>query len=114
VPGRVSTGLSASAGASAAASQPRVGDRVTFRGNVAFVRFIGSTGFAGGQWAGLEMTEGSEGIHDGMSSVDKRRYYTCPRGRGVFVRPSQLAVQAAAAAAEAATATSPAPAVAAS
>jgi dynactin complex subunit len=80
-------------GAFAAAAAPiavNVGDTVIYKGSRGVVRFFGATSFAQGMWTGLEMLEGVDGIHDGTSSVDKKRYFTCPRGRGVFVRPSQL------------------------
>ena len=73
-----------------AATLPEVGITAAYKGSKAIVRFVGETGFAAGKWVGLEMVEGREGIHDGTSAVDKRRYFTCPQGRGIFVRPSQV------------------------
>jgi serine/threonine protein kinase len=77
-------------GAPTSPTMPAVGDTAVYKDHRAIVRFVGETGFATGQWVGLEMLEGREGIHDGTSAVDKRRYFTCPNGRGIFVRPSQV------------------------
>ena len=51
------------------------------------VRFVGSTQFAPGIWVGLELDD-DEGKNDG--SVKGQRYFTCPRKKGLFVRPTQL------------------------
>ena len=67
------------------------GDKVSYKGKEAVVRFRGETGFAPGVWLGLEMAEsGGEGLHDGRSFVDKVKYFDCPKGHGVFVRETQV------------------------
>lgn len=64
-------------------------EEVLYKGRRAVVRFNGATNFAPGTWIGLEMLEG-EGISDGSSFVDKRSYFSCPKGKGVFARASQI------------------------
>jgi serine/threonine protein kinase len=82
------TGPTASSVATAAAFA--VGDQVIYKNCRAVVQFSGPTTFGSGVWIGLEMLEGSEGTNDGASFVDKKRYFTCPKGKGVFVRASQI------------------------
>lgn len=72
------------------ANELHVGDQVTYKGYRAVVRFNGATAFGAGIWIGLEMLEGSEGTNDGSSFIDKKQYFTCPKGKGVFVRASQV------------------------
>ncbi|KPI84244.1 putative protein kinase [Leptomonas seymouri] len=72
------------------ANELHVGDQVTYKGCRAIVRFNGSTAFGAGIWIGLEMLEGNEGTNDGSSFIDKKQYFTCPKGKGVFVRASQV------------------------
>ncbi|EPY37889.1 protein kinase [Angomonas deanei] len=72
------------------ANELHVGDHVTYKGYKAVVRFNGSTTFGAGVWIGLEMLEGNEGTNDGSSFIDKKQYFTCPKGKGVFVRASQI------------------------
>jgi dynactin complex subunit len=67
-----------------------VGDTVFYKGNRAIVQYNGSATFGPGIWIGLEMLEGNDGTNDGASFVDKKRYFTCPKGKGVFVRASQV------------------------
>ncbi|KAI0484491.1 CAP-Gly domain-containing protein [Xylariaceae sp. FL0804] len=55
----------------------------------ATVRFVGQTGFALGDWVGLELEDDS-GKNDG--SVKDERYFDCPPGRGMFVRPHTVTV----------------------
>lgn len=76
------------------ANTVNVGERVFYKGKEAIVRFNGSTTFASGNWVGLEMLEAGSGLHDGSSYVDRKRYFTCPKGTGVFVRASQLSREA--------------------
>lgn len=66
------------------------GDKVLYKNCHAVVHFNGATTFGAGTWIGLEMLEGTEGTNDGSSVFDKRRYFTCPKGKGVFVRASQI------------------------
>ncbi|CAJ1022413.1 putative Protein kinase domain/Protein tyrosine kinase/CAP-Gly domain containing protein [Leishmania shawi] len=72
------------------ANELHLGDQVTYKGCRAIVRFNGSTAFGAGIWIGLEMLEGNEGTNDGSSFIDKKQYFTCPKGKGVFVRASQV------------------------
>ncbi|KAM9735140.1 LOW QUALITY PROTEIN: CAP-Gly domain-containing linker protein 1 [Menidia menidia] len=66
----------------------QVGDRVWVNGNKpGYVRFVGGTQFAPGQWAGIELDE-PIGKNDG--SVAGVRYFQCEDGRGIFTRPSKL------------------------
>lgn len=51
------------------------------------LRFLGSTRFRPGVWAGIEM-DTPEGRHDG--TVEGVQYFKCPPLHGVFVHPSKL------------------------
>lgn len=66
-----------------------IGEEVLYKGYRAIVRFNGSTNFGTGTWIGLEMLEG-EGLNDGYSFVDKKTYFLCPKGKGIFARAFQL------------------------
>ena len=66
------------------------GETVLYKGLRATIHFYGTTSFGPGVWLGLEMLEGNEGTNDGTSFVDKKRYFTCPKGKGVFLRTSQV------------------------
>ncbi|KEG10481.1 putative protein kinase [Trypanosoma grayi] len=72
------------------AKELQIGETVTYKGYRAVVRFNGPTAFGAGIWIGLEMMEGNEGTNDGSSFIDKKQYFTCPKGKGVFVRASQV------------------------
>lgn len=61
-----------------------------YKGAKATIHFFGTTSFGPGVWLGVEMMEGNEGTNDGTSFVDKKRYFSCPRGKGVFLRTSQV------------------------
>ncbi|KAJ3605747.1 hypothetical protein NHX12_027791 [Muraenolepis orangiensis] len=66
----------------------QVGEKVWVNGNKpGYVRFIGGTQFAPGQWAGIVLDE-AIGKNDG--SVAEVRYFQCEDGRGIFTRPSKL------------------------
>lgn len=66
----------------------QVGDKVWVNGSKpGYVRFIGGTQFAPGQWAGIVLDE-PIGKNDG--SVAGVRYFQCEDGRGIFTRPSKL------------------------
>jgi dynactin 1 len=52
-------------------------------GRQAIVRFVGATGFAPGEWVGVELDEGS-GKNDG--SVKGERYFDCSPNHGMFLR----------------------------
>ena len=72
-----------------------LGDRVqsvdNFRGTV---RFIGSVEGAAPQdgWVGVEWDADGRGKHDGCHQGV--RYFTCPDGKGSFVRPEKFLAQA--------------------
>jgi dynactin 1 len=55
------------------------------------IRFVGHTAFAQGDWVGIELDDGS-GKNDG--SVQGERYFDCPMGYGMFVRPTTITVLA--------------------
>ncbi|XP_061119267.1 CAP-Gly domain-containing linker protein 1-like isoform X1 [Conger conger] len=66
----------------------QVGERVWVNGNKpGFVRFLGETQFAPGQWAGVVLDD-PIGKNDG--SVAGVRYFQCEDQRGIFTRPSKL------------------------
>lgn len=66
----------------------KLGDRVLIAGQkVGTLRFCGSTQFATGQWAGIEMDE-SEGKNDG--SVGGVQYFKCPPKHGIFAPLSKI------------------------
>ncbi|XP_064163440.1 CAP-Gly domain-containing linker protein 1-like isoform X2 [Anguilla rostrata] len=66
----------------------QVGERVWVNGNKpGFVRFVGETQFAPGQWAGIVLDD-PIGKNDG--SVAGVRYFQCEDQRGIFTRPSKL------------------------
>ncbi|KAK8038945.1 CAP-Gly domain-containing protein [Apiospora rasikravindrae] len=58
-------------------------------GRKATVRFVGQTHFASGDWVGVELDDDG-GKNDG--SVQGERYFDCEMGRGMFVRPTTIAV----------------------
>lgn len=51
----------------------------------ATVQFVGNTHFAPGDWIGIELEDAS-GKNDG--AVQGQRYFNCPPGHGMFIRPS--------------------------
>lgn len=53
-------------------------------GRKAIVRFAGQTSFQVGEWIGVELEE-KTGKNDG--SVQGERYFDCPMGYGMFVKP---------------------------
>ncbi|KAI0202635.1 dynactin [Astrocystis sublimbata] len=58
-------------------------------GRNATVRFVGQTHFAVGDWIGVELEDDS-GKNDG--AVQGERYFDCEPARGMFVRPTTVAV----------------------
>lgn len=66
-----------------------VGQHVSVKGEGGIVRFIGSTQFAAGEWAGVEL-DLAQGRNDG--SVQGVAYFECAKKGtfGVFVRPALL------------------------
>ncbi|CAK9024580.1 CAP-Gly domain-containing linker protein 1 (Cytoplasmic linker protein 170) (CLIP-170) (Restin), partial [Durusdinium trenchii] len=51
------------------------------------VRFLGSTRFAPGDWAGIRLDE-AVGKNDG--TVKGQFYFQCEKGHGIFVRPAAI------------------------
>lgn len=58
-------------------------------GRVATLRYVGQPHFAAGDWVGVEL-EDNTGKNDG--SVQGERYFDCPMGRGMFLRPAAVTV----------------------
>lgn len=54
-------------------------------GQTASVQFVGNTHFAPGDWVGVVFDE-AVGKNDG--TVQGQRYFECPAGHGMFVRPT--------------------------
>eukprot|EP01084_Bolivina_argentea_P213285 362278_1 len=48
------------------------------------VRFKGKTGFGLGEWYGIELRTEHKTRHDGL--IHGKRYFRCPRNKGLFVR----------------------------
>uniref|UniRef100_A0A8C2SNE0 CAP-Gly domain containing linker protein family member 4 n=2 Tax=Coturnix japonica TaxID=93934 RepID=A0A8C2SNE0_COTJA len=66
----------------------KLGDRVVIAGQkVGTLRFCGTTEFASGQWAGIELDE-AEGKNNG--SVGKVQYFKCAPKRGIFAPLSKI------------------------
>ncbi|NWT84879.1 CLIP4 protein, partial [Lanius ludovicianus] len=66
----------------------KLGDRVVIAGQkVGTLRFCGTTEFASGQWAGVELDE-PEGKNNG--SVGKIQYFKCAPKRGIFAPLSKI------------------------
>ncbi|XP_077669767.1 CAP-Gly domain-containing linker protein 4 isoform X2 [Eretmochelys imbricata] len=66
----------------------KLGDRVVIAGQkVGTLRFCGTTEFASGQWAGVELDE-PEGKNDG--SVGKIQYFKCAPRCGIFAPLSKI------------------------
>lgn len=64
----------------------QVGQTVELSNGVtATVQFVGNTHFALGDWIGIELEDAS-GKNDG--AVQGQRYFDCPPGHGMFIRPS--------------------------
>ena len=54
-------------------------------GQTATVQYVGQTDFAAGSWIGVVLDHAT-GKNDG--SVQGKRYFNCPPGHGMFVRPT--------------------------
>ncbi|NXU20326.1 CLIP4 protein, partial [Pardalotus punctatus] len=66
----------------------KLGDRVVIAGQkVGTLRFCGTTEFASGQWAGVELDE-PEGKNNG--SVGRVQYFKCAPKRGIFAPLSKI------------------------
>ena len=69
-----------------------VGQKIVLSdGRYGTIRFVGQTDFAPGDWVGIELDDDS-GKNDG--SVNGDRYFDCPMGYGMFVRPTTVTVLA--------------------
>jgi dynactin 1 len=60
-------------------------------GRNGIIRYAGHTQFAPGLWIGVELDDAT-GKNDG--SVGGHRYFDCPMGYGMFVRPTALKLRA--------------------
>ncbi|XP_076834043.1 CAP-Gly domain-containing linker protein 4 isoform X3 [Brachyhypopomus gauderio] len=88
LPPRALTALENTARTQLAAMGLRVGDRVVIAGQkVGTLRFCGSTEFAGGLWAGVELQH-PDGKNDG--SVAGVQYFSCPMNHGIFAPLSKV------------------------
>lgn len=71
-------------------SDYQVGQSVELNdGRTGTVHYVGNTQFAAGEWIGVELDDDS-GKNDG--SVQGQRYFDCPAGRGMFLRPAAIAL----------------------
>lgn len=59
-------------------------------GRLVTISFVGATAFSPGLWVVLELDDNT-GKNDG--TVNKIKYFDCPPGHGIFVRPTTLKVQ---------------------
>ncbi|KAF6024682.1 CLIP2 [Bugula neritina] len=76
------TSLSSAAMATVGAKHIKVGERVVVNGTkVGTLRFLGTTDFAAGEWAGVELVD-AIGKNDG--SVGGKRYFECKPLYGLF------------------------------
>ncbi|XP_035243076.1 CAP-Gly domain-containing linker protein 4-like isoform X3 [Anguilla anguilla] len=88
VPPRPTGVLSDKARAQLSAMGIQIGDRVVIAGQkVGILRFCGSTDFAGGQWAGVELDD-PEGKNNG--SVAGVQYFSCRPKHGIFAPLSKI------------------------
>jgi len=66
-----------------------VGDHIKLsQDREAIIRYIGNVSFASGTMYGIELLHGAVGQHDGK--VGKKRYFTAPKQRGLFVKESRI------------------------
>ena len=66
----------------------KLSDRVVVGNKIGTLRFCGTTEFATGIWAGVEL-DTAEGRNDG--TVKGMRYFHCDPNHGIFVSPNKLA-----------------------
>jgi len=67
-----------------------IGDRVVLdTEKVGTIRFKGTTGFAKGEWYGIEL-DTPDGKHDGLVKKDMKRYFKCKKKHGVFVQRQKI------------------------
>lgn len=57
------------------ATDPKLGDRLSYDGAVCTVRFVGEVNGTSGSWLGVEWDDPTRGKHDG--SHKGVRYFTC-------------------------------------
>ncbi|KAI8051553.1 hypothetical protein BDF22DRAFT_744568 [Syncephalis plumigaleata] len=72
--------------------QTLLGCDVAFDEYRGYLRFLGSTHFKPGTWAGIELDDEGAGKNDG--SVAGHVYFTCPPQTGIFVLASKLSAPA--------------------
>ncbi|XP_041704264.1 CAP-Gly domain-containing linker protein 3 isoform X2 [Coregonus clupeaformis] len=88
LPALATPGLSDKARAQLTTMNIQLGDRVVIAGQkVGTLQFCGSTEFAGGLWAGVELDQ-AEGKNDG--SVAGVQYFTCRLKHGIFAPLSKI------------------------
>ncbi|KAG2229170.1 hypothetical protein INT48_001490 [Thamnidium elegans] len=71
--------------------QLHTGDRVQINSLHGIIRFIGTTKFKSGTWAGIELDCVGLGKNDG--SVDGQRYFICPPNTGLFILANKVLKQ---------------------
>eukprot|EP01083_Nonionella_stella_P273371 927274_1 len=67
----------------------KIGDHVILtQDREGIIRYVGNVEFTSGIMFGIELKEGALGKHDG--EVHNKRYFTAPKQRGIFVKPSRI------------------------
>ncbi|GAO48995.1 RNI-like protein [Saitoella complicata NRRL Y-17804] len=71
-------------------SEHRIGDRLSFNGDLSTVRYVGQVDGTKGEWLGVEWDDPTRGKHGGAH--DGRSYFQCIiDGAGSFIRPNKKA-----------------------
>lgn len=65
------------------------GNVVLWSGKKTTIRFVGTTKFASGKWVGLELDHSETGGKNN-GEVQGVRYFSCPPGKGLFVKPATI------------------------
>ncbi|KAI8974135.1 hypothetical protein BDB01DRAFT_807719 [Pilobolus umbonatus] len=65
-----------------------IGDRVQVNSYYGVIRYVGSTHFKSGTWAGIELDTAGSGKNDG--SVEGKRYFHCSSKSGIFIPVSKV------------------------
>ena len=65
----------------------KLNDRVVVGNKLGTLRFCGTTEFATGIWAGVEL-DTADGKNDGI--VKGMRYFHCDHNHGIFVSPNKI------------------------
>mmetsp|Transcript_3258 Transcript_3258/g.4622 ORF Transcript_3258/g.4622 Transcript_3258/m.4622 type:complete len:342 (-) Transcript_3258:71-1096(-) len=91
-PAAVAAPVAAPAAAAPAAAAPAggsfsVGARAMWNGNAGTVQYVGTVGFATGEWVGVALDQ-PNGMHDG--SLFGEEYFSCSPKHGVFSQASAL------------------------